>query len=105
MYNEPTTTQVIGMTIMVTGLVINNGFFVYSYYRITKRLKKAGYNISKSPFLPLSFYFQFRRLIQNTNNIERKRSHQKVLLLLKWSMIISIILMAIGFQITLLDPF
>ncbi|MES2798988.1 MAG: hypothetical protein V4638_03160 [Bacteroidota bacterium] len=105
MYKELTTTQVIGITIFITGLVINNGFFIYSYYRISNRLKKSDYRISKSPFMPLSFYFQFRRLIQYTNDIEEKESHQKVLLLLNWSMIISIALMIIGFQIALLDWF
>ena len=103
MYNEPTITQLLGLTISITGLVISNVFFLYSYYRITKRLKQSDYSFSKSPFLPLSFYLQFRRLIQNTNNTEEKRSHQKVLLLLIWSMIISVALMVIGFQIASLD--
>lgn len=86
--------QAAGVSLALIGLVANNGLIIWFYFRIRKVLKKNG--IKPGGFPLLAFYFQFRLLIKSLVSLKQQEEYQRILNMLRWSMITTIVLMVLG---------
>lgn len=86
--------QQVGVSLMIVGLVLNNGLIIYFYFKIIAVLKEN--NIKPGVFPPLTFYVKFKLLSTTVFNRKKRKEFQKIRTFMRWSMIVTVMIMILG---------
>lgn len=111
-----TMTQLIGIWLMVTGLVLNTIVFIFSYYKVVSRLKQNEDETEeeedkdddgkpkeeKHSFPIIRFVFHFRKILKDLTVKEKRENFELIVSFLKWALFLAVGMIAVGLVLFLI---